>query len=188
PDFNAVDVTPTYVGQTPYSFSVSGSLPAGVDFDSETGALPGVATETFDAELTFTAHVGEETATRDVRLVVTPGIGNLRYVSTNTADRDTLFMNIGVAVNLVPEYDGGPADSTKVTRSSPSRAAGVTRNKAAGASAGTPAAGCTGRRAVTAYSGNVATPRNVRFGVTLGRTSALAYNDNSSDVDAGESI
>lgn len=186
--FSALNITPTYVGQQPDSFSVSGTLPAGAAFNKTTGALTGTPTAVFNELRTFTAHVGASTATRDVRFVVTTGIANLRYVPTNTASRDTLFMNTGAAVNVVPQYSGGPADSIKLTGNTVTMPAGITMNKTTGAFTGTPTATFTGNRTVTAYFGNQTTTRDIRFVVTLGPTTSFNYSGEAFTLNAGESF
>src|SRR5690606_33318794 len=137
--------------------TVSGTLPAGLTFNKASGALTGSATATFNEQRTFTAHVGTESATRNVRLIVAPGIANLRYVPGNTANQDTLSLEVGTAVNIVPEYLRGPVDSIKLTGHNVTLPAGLTLNKATGALTGTPTATFTGHRTVTAYVGSPTT-------------------------------
>lgn len=185
--FANMNVVPTYVGIAD-SFTVSASLPAGLSLNKTTGAITGAANASSNVAVLVTAHAGNETATRTVRLIVASGIANLRYVTTNTASRDTLRMETGVAVNLVPTYLGGPADSIKVTGSNTSIPGGLSINKTTGAITGTPTAAFTGNRTITAYFGNLTTTRDIRFVVTLGPPSVTYHPKDTLSATVGASF
>lgn len=185
--FANMNVVPTYVGIAD-SFTVSASLPAGLSLNKTTGAITGAANASSNVEVIVTAHAGNETTTRTVRLIVASGIANLRYLSANTASRDTLRMETGVAVNLVPTYLGGPADSIKVTGSNTSIPGGLSINKTTGAITGTPTAAFTGNRTITAYFGNLTTTRDIRFVVTLGPPSVTYHPKDTLSATVGASF
>jgi len=120
---------------------------------------------------------------------VTPtAITNVRYnnVGTGNTPRDTLFFTVNVPVNKPLQFDGGPADSVKITSTTATMPAGITLNPATGLISGTPTAVfANANRTLTVYSslGNVT--RGLIVAVLPGPLAGLAYAQDTAQYIVG---
>ncbi len=161
--------TATYNGGPVDSFKVvSGTLPTGLTLNSASGTISGTPTATATAtnvSVRGWGSSGQDSATVVLRVAVVQGLENLRYVSTNTASRDTLRLQLTVAANATPTITGTPTRYS-INGSIP---AGLSFDSATGIISGTPTAVHNGQnRTVTAIGPNNTTTRDIRIIVTLG--------------------
>lgn len=97
----AANVTPTITG-TPTRYSINGSIPAGLSFDSTTGRIHGTPTALQSGlNRTVTATGPFNTTTRDIRIIVTLGPPTATY-----HPRDTLTATVGASLTAAPITGG----------------------------------------------------------------------------------
>lgn len=126
-------ISPTNIGGTPTSYSISGTLPAGLSFDTTTGTISGTPTATspVTAYTVTASNSGGSGNTTITISCVNPLPPNISYTpSTNT-------YVVGTAIaTLTPVNIGGPV--TGGYSVSPALPAGLTLNTTTGVITGTP--------------------------------------------------
>jgi Bacterial Ig-like domain (group 3)/Putative Ig domain len=133
-------------GTTPYSFSVSPTLPAGLALSSSTGAVTGSPT-TATAARSYTVTVTDQngaTATAGFSLTVSPSV-----TATTVVASTTLTQNVAAA--LFTPVTGGAGTGALTYSVSPILPAGLSISAATGAISGTP----TATTAATNYTATV---------------------------------
>ncbi|MBT94138.1 MAG: hypothetical protein CMA60_04855, partial [Euryarchaeota archaeon] len=125
-------VIPTTGGGTPTSWSISPSLPAGLSFDTSTGAISGTPTE-INSSATYTVTAtntgGSATATLTVQVNIAPPADITYSPSSFTLTKGTAMTSV------TPTATGGVISSWSV---SPTLPAGLSLNTANGTISGTP--------------------------------------------------
>ena len=176
-------VTPTFVGGTVTSWTVSPSLPAGLVLDTLTGAISGTPTAvTTSAAYTVTATNtgGSDSATLTIEVNdVAPS--SLSYTS------NSLTLTKGTAMTtLTPTISGGPATAWSV---SPSLPAGLTLDTSTGEISGTPTAVTTSATyTVTASNTGGSTTADITIEVNDIAPSSLAYSPNTFSLTKGTAM
>ena len=176
-------VTPTFVGGTVTSWTVSPSLPAGLVLDTLTGAISGTPTAvTTTAAYTVTATNtgGSDSATLTIEVNdVAPS--SLSYTS------NSLTLTKGTAMTtLTPTISGGPATAWSV---SPSLPAGLTLDTSTGEISGTPTAVTTSATyTVTASNTGGSTTADITIEVNDIAPSSLAYSPNTFSLTKGTAM
>ena len=124
-------VVPTSSGGTATSWSISATLPAGLTFDTSTGAISGTPTAiTSAATYTVTASNSGGSATTTVTILVNDAAPVIAY------NPSSLTLTKGSAMSTVtPSSTGGTVTSWSI---SPALPAGLTFNALTGAVSGTP--------------------------------------------------
>ena len=124
-------VTPTSSGGTVTSWSISATLPAGLSFDTSTGAISGTPTAvTSAATYTVTASNTGGSATTTVTILVNDAAPVIAYSPSS------LTLTKGSAMStLTPSSSGGAVTSWSISPSLPN---GLTFNTSTGVISGTP--------------------------------------------------
>jgi len=125
--------SPVNTGGAATSWSISGTLPAGLSFDSTTGNITGTPTATQSAtSYTVTATNAAGSGTTSITITVNAAAPAISYTpSTNT-------YSVGAAIaTLTPVNTGGAAASWSISASLP---AGLSFNTSTGVISGTPTA------------------------------------------------
>ena len=124
-------VTPTSSGGTVTSWSISGTLPAGLTFSTSTGAISGTPTSiTSTTTYTVTASNTGGSATTTVTILVNDAAPVIAYSPSS------LTLTKGSAMSTVsPSSTGGTVTSWSI---SPALPTGLTFNNTNGAISGTP--------------------------------------------------
>ena len=127
-------ITPTSSGGAVTSWSISATLPAGLSFDTSTGAISGTPTAiSSSTSYTVTASNTGGSATAIVTIQV-----NVAAPSSISYSPSSLTLAKGVSMSTVtPTAGGGPVASWSITPALPS---GLTFNTSTGAIGGTPTA------------------------------------------------
>ena len=126
-------VTPTASGGTVTSWSISATLPAGLSFDTSTGAISGTPTAiTSAATYTVTASNTGGSATTTVTILVNDAAPVIAYSPSSL----TLTKGSAMAT-LTPSSSGGTVTSWSI---SPSLPTGLSFNTSTGVLSGTPTA------------------------------------------------
>lgn len=126
-------ITPTYDGAGVSNFSITPTLPAGLNFNTTTGVISGkptAASATKDYTVTAT-NLGGNTMVTFPLAVRVDAPSNLQYAIANSVLRNETFATV------TPTYSGSPASSFSI---SPTLPAGLSLNTTTGAISGTPTA------------------------------------------------
>lgn len=124
-------LSPTNTGGTPASYSIAPALPAGLSFNTSTGAITGTPTAITTAIVyTISATNTTGTATTKLTITVNPATPIIAYSPS------TLTKPINVAITPIsPNNTGGTPASYSI---SPALPAGLSFNTATGVISGTP--------------------------------------------------
>jgi hypothetical protein len=118
--------------------------------------------------------------------VTATAVTNIHYQMQGTlnAPRDTIVTNVGVPVNLTLKYDGGPADSAKITTGT--LPPGLTINTTTGAITGTPAVAFgPANQTLTVYFTGGTITRGLRFSAVAEKMSLTKYTPDTATYAVG---
>jgi large repetitive protein len=163
--------TVTATGYPPPSLSESGTLPAGLTFNSATGVLAGTPAAgtggPYPVTITATSSAGSVTQAFTVLVDVPPAISSA----------DSATFTAGTAGSFTVSTTGYPAPSLSLSGTLP---AGLTFNSATGTLSGTPAAGTGGTYAITFTAANGVAPAATQsFILTVDTAPAITSADSA---------
>lgn len=142
-------ITPTYVGDEVTSFTLSGTLPDGLIFNTTTGEISGTPTSLQITPVVYTVTAtnkgGSATTTFTLSVIDAPPSNLVYNPSNQRATKNTQI------TPMLPSVSGGPIDSYSI---SPGLPAGLTFDTATGIISGTLTASLTGSVEYTITASN----------------------------------
>ena len=176
-------VTPTASGGPVTSWSISPTVPAGLNFDTSNGAISGTPTSVTSAAtytVTATNTGGSATATLTIQVNVAPPSSIVYTPSSLTLTKGTTMTTV------TPTASGGPATSWSVT---PSLPAGLAISGTTGAISGTPTAvTSSGTYTVTASNAGGSDTVTITIQVNDVAPSSIAYAPSSLTLTKGTTM
>lgn len=173
--------SPTNTGGAATSWSISGTLPAGLSFDTTTGNITGTPTTTTATTIyTVTATNAGGSSTANITVAINPGLPVISYSpSTNN-------YSVGATIpTLTPTNTGGTASSWSISAPLP---AGLSFNTSTGVISGTPTANAA-TKTYTITASNATGSANATVTITVNSTAPnISYSPGTVSYAVGGTI